>query len=63
MNRACTVIDDFLPRQDNLDLWTAFQVIVQSPAKARDWNRTYRLVDGDSPAGSGFSARKAIVAG
>jgi len=58
VNRAYAVIDDFLPHQAHLDLWDAFQETVAFPEKARDWNRVYQLMDGDSPVSSAFPSRK-----
>jgi len=31
-----------------LDLWAAFQDAARSPAGTRDWNRVYRLTDGEA---------------
>jgi hypothetical protein len=49
MNRSYAVIDDFLQRQDHLDLWDAFQQMTLVPERAPEWNRSYRLLDGESP--------------
>jgi hypothetical protein len=52
MIRTYTVIDDFLAPDDHLALWEAFQRTTVAPTGASEWNRAYRLMDGDEPASS-----------
>lgn len=52
MNQTWAVVDDFLGHQEHLDLWDAFQETIESPAKAGEWNRVYRRMDGDEPVSS-----------
>ena len=58
MSRAYAVIDDFLPLQEHLDLWDAFRETAMSPNDSGDWNRVYRLTDGEDVVSSVFQARK-----
>lgn len=57
MNRSYAIADDFLSQQEHLDLWEAFQETSRSPAGTRDWNRVYRLMDGEVPVSSAHRAR------
>jgi 2OG-Fe(II) oxygenase superfamily len=58
MNRAYAIADDFLSPQEHSTLWDAFQETIRTPAGTADWNRAYRLMDGDAPVSSAFSARR-----
>lgn len=58
MTRTYAVIDDFLPHQDHLDLWAAFQETAFSHHDAVAWNRSYQLTDGETPVSSAFQRRK-----
>jgi hypothetical protein len=57
MDRAYAVVDDFLPPREHQNLWEAFQAAGLSPSGAFDWNRVYRLMDGEIPVTSVFAAR------
>jgi hypothetical protein len=52
MTRPYAVIDDFLAPGEHLALWEAFQRTAAAPAGASEWNRVYRLMDGEEPASS-----------
>jgi Rps23 Pro-64 3,4-dihydroxylase Tpa1-like proline 4-hydroxylase len=58
VSRAYAIIDDFLPQQEHLSLWDAFQPQLHAPESAAGWNRFYRLMDGDEPANSKSASRK-----
>ncbi len=52
MTRSYAVIDDFLEPDDHLALWEAFQRTGIAPTGSSEWNRAYRLMDGEQPANS-----------
>jgi Rps23 Pro-64 3,4-dihydroxylase Tpa1-like proline 4-hydroxylase len=61
VSQTWAVVDDFLGVQEHVDLWDAFQETIVSPARAQEWNRVYRRMDGEEIPSSEGRPRRASL--